>query len=114
MIAVAYSLTMENSLIFSVIHAGAKAFEWQQEIGLNQARRSGEVAVLDNLLEFHLEEASPSGQQLLGGDGAAPAAVTQVCASLARLHALAGCSHRLHCCSLSPSGRNSRALKQEV
>lgn len=97
-----------------MVHAGAKAFEWQQEIGLNQARRSGEVAVLDNLLEFYLEEASSSGQQLLGGDGAAPAAATQVCASLAWLHALAGCSHCLHCCSLSPSGRDSRALKQEL
>ncbi len=60
--------------------AGAKAFEWQQEIGLNQARRSGEVAVLDNLLEFHLEEAGPSGQQLLGSSdaAAATAAASQV------------------------------------
>ncbi|KAK9915966.1 hypothetical protein WJX75_006672 [Coccomyxa subellipsoidea] len=76
-----------NTIITSSIQiwlrklGGAKAFEWQQEIGLNQARRSGEVAVLDNLLEFHLEEASPSGQQLLGGDGAAPAAVTQEAAA---------------------------------
>lgn len=26
--------------------AGAKAFEWKQEIGINQARRNGEIAVL--------------------------------------------------------------------
>ena len=36
--------------------AGAKAFEWQQEIGLNQARRTGEVAVLDGLFDFALED----------------------------------------------------------
>ena len=27
-------------------HIGAKAFEWKQEIGINQARRTGEVVVL--------------------------------------------------------------------
>ncbi len=26
--------------------AGAKAFEWKQDIGINQARRTGEVATL--------------------------------------------------------------------
>ena len=26
--------------------AGAKAFEWKQDIGINQARRTGQVAVL--------------------------------------------------------------------
>ncbi len=35
--------------------AGAKAFEWQQEIGLNQARRTGEVADVDSLFKFALE-----------------------------------------------------------
>ena len=59
--------------------AGAKAFEWQQDIGLNQARRSGEVAVLDNLLEFHLEEPSTSGHMLPGASDAASAAPSQVC-----------------------------------
>ncbi len=59
--------------------AGAKAFEWQQEIGLNQARRSGEVAVLDNLLEFHLEEPSSSSHMLPGTTDAASAAPSQVC-----------------------------------
>lgn len=31
----------------SSIHpAGAKAFEWKQEIGINQARRTGQLAIL--------------------------------------------------------------------
>ncbi|BDA43957.1 Inner membrane ALBINO3-like protein 1, chloroplastic [Coccomyxa sp. Obi] len=56
---------------------GAKAFEWQQDIGLNQARRSGEVAVLDNLLQFHLEEPSTSGHMLPGASDAASAVPSQ-------------------------------------
>ncbi|CAL8469942.1 g9484 [Coccomyxa elongata] len=56
---------------------GAKAFEWQQEIGLNQARRSGKVAVLDNLLEFHQEEPSSSTHMLAGTTDAASAAPSQ-------------------------------------
>lgn len=27
------------------MYAGAKAFEWKQEFGINQARRTGEIAV---------------------------------------------------------------------
>ena len=33
-------------LIVSSIFAGAKAFEWKQDIGINQARRTGQVANL--------------------------------------------------------------------
>ena len=35
--------------------AGAKAFEWQQEIGLNQARRTGEVAQLDGVFDWGMD-----------------------------------------------------------
>ena len=37
--------------------AGASAFDWRQEIGLNQARRTGEVADMDALLAFAVAEA---------------------------------------------------------
>ena len=30
----------------AAVLAGAKAFEWKQDIGINQARRTGQVAVL--------------------------------------------------------------------
>ena len=42
-------------LIEECASAGAKAFEWQQEVGLNQARRTGEVADVDSLFKFALE-----------------------------------------------------------
>ena len=35
--------------------AGAKAFEWQQEIGLNQARRTGEMAQLENVFDWGMD-----------------------------------------------------------
>lgn len=65
----------------SGLRAGAKAFEWQQEIGLNQARRSGEVAMLDNLLEFDLGDASSSSSSLQlpgSSDASSPAETTLV------------------------------------
>ena len=45
--------------------AGAKAFEWQQEIGLNQARRTGEVAVLDGIESWGLEEVAAAASSIL-------------------------------------------------
>ena len=50
--------------------AGASAFEWQQEIGLNQARRSGEVADMQALMAFAVAEAEAAAAL---GDGSAEA-----------------------------------------
>ena len=46
--------------------AGASAFEWQQEIGLNQARRTGEVADMDALLAFAVAEAQAAAALVAG------------------------------------------------
>ena len=51
--------------------AGASAFEWQQEIGLNQARRTGEVADMDALLAFAVAETQAAAAL---GDGSSQAA----------------------------------------
>ncbi|CAK0779373.1 hypothetical protein CVIRNUC_004757 [Coccomyxa viridis] len=50
---------------------GASAFEWQQEIGLNQARRSGEIADMQALMAFAVAEAEAAAAL---GDGSAETA----------------------------------------
>ncbi|CAL5218929.1 g676 [Coccomyxa viridis] len=66
-----------NTMITSSIQiwlrklGGASAFEWQQEIGLNQARRTGEVADMDALLAFAVAETQAAAA--LGDGSSMPA-----------------------------------------
>ena len=55
---------------------GAKAFEWQQEIGLNQARRTGEVADVDALFKFAVLEAGDAEASSGHANGVPMAALT--------------------------------------
>ena len=55
--------------------AGASAFEWQQEIGLNQARRTGEVADMDALLAFAVAETQAAAAL---GDGSSQTAQPEI------------------------------------
>ena len=81
-------------------HAGASAFEWQQEIGLNQARRTGEVADMDALLAFAVAETQAAAA--LGDGSSQPAQpdmlIAQVACSrlLSHLHPVVCLGRSLH------------------
>lgn len=58
--------------MFFLVHAsaGAKAFEWQQEIGLNQARRTGEVAQLEGVFDWGMDIVVAAEASASQADGA--------------------------------------------